>query len=172
VFKGNLVPLGPGPNDVFVHGGSEWILSRAAVGRILQNRTASFGANWECDSDDVVIMKVREILGLSLDDINTDRMLGGDLAASTINAIRRRDFGTLKTCCGLKLTKGRRPQPFRTMACWHGSAHGSFPILHGSKYFYRIPETASLYFEEGGKLSITCQTLEPAAPTDFTGSLH
>jgi hypothetical protein len=155
VFKGQVVAL-PG-NGAYVHGGAGWVMSRAAVGRLLQVRALFFGAGWEWSSDDVVIAKAAEALGIGIDDIHTERIMSTDLAKESVAALVEEDFAQLRSCCVVRPREWGAPRPLAKVFAWHGSGHHSFPIVTGSRLFARIPENVEVYHEWQWKLCATCR---------------
>ncbi|OHT03557.1 hypothetical protein TRFO_29055 [Tritrichomonas foetus] len=136
----------------FIHGGSGWLMSRAAAGAY-QKLLPSLILKYENDSlvgDDVIMSVFTEAIGLEYNDIFDKYFLGSPLNNKEIEIIRNKTWMDLPLCTD-------RPDemvPIKDIVFWHSGRSDNFPMVPGIQVKEAFPD--NICYDQFSKVRRLC----------------
>jgi hypothetical protein len=142
---------------MYPHGGSGWILSRAAAAIIYAARHQLVETGSTFRNDDVVMSAAFSLLNLTWEQVHEPRMTGLDYVSESIDMVRTGDFSDAPECCQMAIRHPvEEPKRFRDVFVWHGAMHGAFALVHGSETFCNVPNSIFFYTDLREDLQVLC----------------
>ncbi|EAY19675.1 hypothetical protein TVAG_432710 [Trichomonas vaginalis G3] len=141
VVKGHTINLTD--IDFFIHGGSGWLLSRAAVKELLFNEKYLPFSMTISIADDILINKYWKRLGVTYNSSYSDKFAGNEIVQHQKNIMPKLDFKTLSTCPNQEDLIDPR-----NIAVWHSADNELAVILHGDRFIKAAPPEIRAYFNE------------------------
>jgi hypothetical protein len=147
--------------EMYPHGGSGWILSRAAAAILYAAKELLVETGPPTRSDDVMMAMAISLFNLTIEQVHEPRMSGLDLMGDHLHMIQIGNFSDAPMCCNVSTGDWvDTPRRFRDVIVWHGAAHSSFALVHGDKTFPTIPRNLFLSRQRGDGLQVLCLACE------------
>jgi hypothetical protein len=134
VFKGQSIFLHP--NVIFVHGGSGWIMSRAACQfyreRMAEINAAFFAEAW---GDDLMPSTLLQMRNGTWEDFEHAGWVGSPLSDESSKRITRGNYDGLPICADRdwQMRKKRLGRFLRDVVVWHSGRNDIVTVVHGYK---------------------------------------
>ncbi|OHS96049.1 hypothetical protein TRFO_10235 [Tritrichomonas foetus] len=139
VFKGKVVSKHV-PKYTYIHGGSGWIMSRAAVKKYLDlEQTMKTLYENAGHGDDVNIVNFPKLLKMDLDEVDDGAFLGSPLKDEEYNATRNFDFSGIKRKCRFTNVKAQNPVPASKIIFFHNGRKKDYVFTIGKKMLDMAP---------------------------------
>jgi hypothetical protein len=143
-----------GPSVTFLHGGSGWIMSRAAAALYeaheRQIHAEFFGPT--VVGDDMVGNIFRVIANLSDERIDHPAFLGSPVVDESISRLERMEISNLTVCPSIERQRReqRLARPVKDIVVWHSGRSDLLPLRMGYRILRECPDGIQLAHVRGG----------------------
>lgn len=131
VIKGHAVEFAS--NMFFIHGGSGWIMSRAAAKAYYDNiriLSREYNSNPTSGDDVLIGWFAHHLLNLSFKKIDDPYFLGSPYQNSEVTVVQEKKWNTLPNCTANKILQQK---PIKQIIFWHSGRKDNYPMNIGIK---------------------------------------
>lgn len=155
-----------------IHGGSGWVMSRAAAEFYTQHRKYIVG-EWKTMrvGDDVMPHFFRKAANLSANQTNHYGFIGSSMNDESFRRMRNNNYTNLAACPSFRRQEEMKRfiMPFGDFVFWHSGRNDMISMTDGYRLARDVPK--GLAFAHGPSASALCNaSLKPSAETDATWS--
>ncbi|OHT09023.1 hypothetical protein TRFO_22171 [Tritrichomonas foetus] len=132
--------------DTFIHGGSGWILSRAAVQLYLRKRDKlERKYRQEPYGDDVNILHFVHLAHLMYNEVNDPRFVGWPVTDESYEEVIKNGFFSIQKTCDQNYSR-KPPVTLNEVIFWHNGRQKNYVFPYGEKYINYAPSDIAIQF--------------------------
>ncbi|EAY15202.1 hypothetical protein TVAG_201960 [Trichomonas vaginalis G3] len=151
VVKGHLIQspvIVKGRNFAYLHGGSGWIMSRAAVHEFLLHEKEYVDEYYSeyAKGDDVITFQMMNKMHLKPNQINSYRFLGPPLLDESVDNLEYKWYENIKVCSDHSLSYLNPNTYLKDVVFWHAGRNDMVTTRKGFRYLSEIPSELKVQF--------------------------
>ena len=144
VIKGHLIKSKG--SFFYLHGGSGWIMSRAAAKHFIDNESKYISYFLSCSpkGDDTITYNISQIAGIPADSMSSEVFLGTPFDENSIDILKNSYFTNTSICTNW--ANSLKPKmDFSKIIFWHSGRSDMLPVIDGFRIMREMPK--NLYIE-------------------------